>query len=157
MNTQTTTDRIVKETVLKAPLSRVWRAISDAAEFGEWFKVDMSGQTFRPGEPVHAKMTYPGHEGTPFEIVVARVEPERLFSFRWHPWGVGPDFDHPDDPMTLIEFELEEVEGGTKLTVTESGFDNIPLARRGEAFRGNDEGWAMQLTNIEAYVTSRSS
>jgi len=152
MNTQTT-DRIVKETVLKAPLFRVWRAISDAAEFGEWFQVDMSGQTFRPGEPVHAKMTYPGYEGMPFEIVVARVEPERLFSFRWHPYDGDPDYDDSDEPMTLIEFELEEVEGGTKLTVTESGFDDIPLARRAEAFRMNAEGWVVQLQNIEAYVS----
>jgi len=155
MDTQTT-DRIVKETVLKAPLSRVWNAISDAQEFGEWFKVDMSGQTFRPGQPVHAKMTYPGYEGMPFEMVVAAVEPERLFSFRWHPYDIDPNEDNSDEPMTLVEFELEEVDGGTRLTVTESGFDNIPLARRAEAFRSNSEGWAIQVENVRKYVEGQS-
>jgi uncharacterized protein YndB with AHSA1/START domain len=155
MNTQTS-DRIVKEIVLKAPLSRVWKAISEAQEFGDWFKVDMSGQTFRPGQPVHAKMTYPGYEGMPFEIVVAQVEPERLFSFRWHPYDIDPNEDNSDEPMTLIEFELEEVDGGTKLTVTESGFDKIPLARRAEAFRSNSEGWSIQVENIRKYVEGRS-
>lgn len=147
-----TTDRIVKQTVLKAPVSRVWRAISDAAEFGEWFRADMSGQTFRPGETINARMTYPGYEGIAFEMVVAQIEPERLFSFRWHPNGNDPDYDYSNEPMTLVEFELEEIEGGTRLTVTESGFDNIPLARRVEAFRMNSEGWAVQIKNIEAYV-----
>jgi len=151
-----TTDRIVKETVLKAPLSRVWKAISDAQEFGEWFKVDMSGQTFRPGEPVHAKTTYPGYEGMPFEMVVALVEPERLFSFRWHPYSGEPDYDYSDEPTTLVEFELEEVDGGTKLRVTESGFDNIPLARRAEALRMNSEGWGIQVENVRKYVERQS-
>ena len=151
MDTQTT-DQIVKETVLRAPRSRVWKAVSDAQEFGEWFRVDLSGQTFRPGEPVQGKMTYPGYEGMPFEMVVADIEPERLFSFRWHPYGIDPNYDYSDEPMTLVEFELEEVDGGTKLTVTESGFDNIPLARRAEAFRMNSEGWAGQMENIRKYV-----
>ena len=155
MNTQTT-DRIVKEIVLKAPRSRVWKAISDAQEFGDWFKVDMSGQTFRLGQPVHAKMTYSGYEGMPFEIVVANVEPERLFSFRWHPYDIDPNDDNSEEPMTLVEFELEEVDGGTKLTVTESGFDNIPLARRPEAFRMNSEGWGIQVENVRNYVEGQS-
>ncbi|HLC30807.1 MAG TPA: SRPBCC family protein [Dehalococcoidia bacterium] len=151
-----TTDRIQKEILLKAPRSRVWKAISDPREFGNWFKVDMSGVTFEAGKPVHAKMTYPGYEGMPFEMVIDRMEPERLFSFRWHPYGIDPNHDYSDEPMTLIEFELEEVEGGTRLTVTESGFDSIPLARRAEAFRENSQGWAEQLRNIEAYVTGAS-
>ena len=155
MNTQTT-DRIVREIILKAPLSRVWKAISDAQEFGEWFKVDMSGQTFRAGQPVRGKTTYPGYEGMPFEMVVAQVEPERLFSFRWHPYSGEPAYDYADEPMTLVEFELEEVGGGTKLTVTESGFDSIPLARRAEAFRMNSEGWAIQMENVRKYVESQS-
>jgi uncharacterized protein YndB with AHSA1/START domain len=155
MNTQTT-DRIVKEILLEAPLSWVWKAISDAQEFGEWFNVDMSGQTFQPGQPVHAKMTYPGYEGMPFEIVVAHVEPERLFSFRWHPYSGDPDYDDSGEPMTLVEFEVEEVDGGTKLTVTESGFDNISLARRAEAFRMNSEGWGIQVENVRKYVEGQS-
>lgn len=155
METQTT-DRIEKQIVLKAPRSRVWRAISNAAEFGEWFKVDMSGVEFKAGEPVHARMTYPGYEGMPFEMVVAQIEPERLFSFRWHPYGIEPNVDYSAEPMTLVEFTFEEVEGGTRLTITESGFDDIPLARRAEAFRMNSEGWGTQIQNIEAYVTSHS-
>lgn len=151
MNT-TSTDRIEKEIVLNAPGSQVWNAIADAKKFGEWFQVDMSGVEFMAGQPVHAKMTYPGHEGKPFEMVIDRIEPERLFSFRWHPYGIDPNVDYSGEPMTLIEFRLEEVEGGTKLTITESGFDKIPLARRAEAFRMNSEGWGMQLHNIEAYV-----
>jgi uncharacterized protein YndB with AHSA1/START domain len=89
-------------------------------------------------------------------MVIDRIEPERLFSFRWHPYGIDPNVDYSGEPMTLIEFRLEEVEGGTKLTITESGFDKIPLARRAEAFRMNSEGWGMQLHNIEAYVTRGS-
>jgi len=152
MNT-TTSDRIHKDVILKAPRSRVWRAIADPVEFGAWFKVDMTGVKFEAGKPVHAKMTYPGHEGAPFEIVVERIEPERLFSFRWHPYGIDPNYDYSSEPMTLVEFRLEDVEGGTRLTVTESGFDGVPLARRAESFRMNSEGWAEQLRNIESYVT----
>ena len=148
------TDRIYKETILKASHSRVWNAISHPREFGDWFKVDKSGVEFRPGQPVQAKMTYPGYEGMPFEIVVDRIEPERLFSFRWHPYG--PNVDYASEPMTLVEFTLEDVPGGTRLTIVESGFDGIPLARRAEAFRGNNEGWAKQIENIEAYVTRKS-
>ena len=151
MSTQTT-DRIEKETVIKAPRSRVWRAISDPREFGEWFKVDMSGVKFEPGKPVHAKMTYPGYEGHPFEMVIDRMEPERLFSFKWHPYGIDQNVDYSSEPMTLIEFKLDEVDGGTKLTITESGFDNIPLARRAEAFRMNSQGWATQIENVKNYV-----
>ena len=152
----TTADRIEKDIVLKAPRSRVWKAISDPAEFGTWFIVDMSGVKFEPGKPVQAKMTYPGHEGMPFEMVVDRIEPERLFSFRWHPYGIDLNYDYSSEPLTLIVFALEEVAGGTKLTVTESGFDSIPLARRAEAFRMNSQGWAQQLRNIEAYVAENS-
>ena len=149
----TTTNRIEKEIVLKAPRSRVWRAISNAQEFGEWFKVDMSGVTFEAGKAAVGKMTYPGYEGHPFEIVIDRIEPERLFSFKWHPYGIDSDVDYSNEPMTTIEFRLEDVDGGTKLTITESGFDSIPLARRAEAFRMNSEGWGIQIHNIEAYVT----
>jgi uncharacterized protein YndB with AHSA1/START domain len=153
---ETTTDRITKEIILKAPRARVWKAISDPQEFGAWFKVDMTGVKFEPGQPVHAKMTYPGYEGMPFEMVIDRIEPGRLFSFRWHPYGIDPNYDYSDEPMTLIEFELEEVAEGTRLTVTESGFDSIPLARRAEAFRMDSQGWEQQLHNIEAHVSAAS-
>lgn len=150
----TAAERIEKEIVVKAPRSRVWRAISDAEEFGAWFKVDMSGVTFRPGKPAVGKMTYPGYEGHPFEILVDRVEPERLFSFRWHPYAIDPNYDYSSEPLTLIEFVLEDVEGGTKLTVTESGFDQVPLSRRAEAFRMNTEGWEIQVRNVAEYVAA---
>lgn len=148
----TTTDAIRKDIVLNAPRERVWKAISDPAEFGAWFGVDMTGVTFVPGQPAIGRMTYPGFEGHPFEIIVDRIEAPRLFSFRWHPYGIDPNYDYSSEPMTLIVFELAEVAGGTRLTVTESGFDAIPLSRRAEAFRMNSEGWAIQLRNVEAYV-----
>jgi uncharacterized protein YndB with AHSA1/START domain len=151
MSTQTT-DRIEKEIVLKAPVSRVWRAISTPAEFGEWFKVDMSGVTFEPGKPAIGNMTYPGYEGHKFEMVIDRIEPETLFSFKWHPYGIDPNYDYSSEPLTTIEFRLEPVDGGTKLTITESGFDAVPLSRRAEAFRMNSEGWGMQMQNIANYV-----
>jgi uncharacterized protein YndB with AHSA1/START domain len=150
----TTTDRIHKEIVLKAPRARVWKAISDPVEFGNWFKVDFMGAAFEAGKPARGKMTYPGHEGAPYEMIVDRIEAPRLFSFRWHPYGIDPNVDYSGEPMTLIEFVLEEVAGGTKLTITESGFDAIPLARRAEALRMNDGGWTEQIRNIEAYVTA---
>jgi uncharacterized protein YndB with AHSA1/START domain len=148
----TTTDAIRKDIVINAPRERVWRAISDPAEFGAWFGVDMTGATFVPGQPALGKMTYPGYEGQPFEIVIDRIEPPRLFSFRWHPYGIDPGYDYSSEPMTLIVFDLDDVEGGTRLTVTESGFDAIPLSRRAEAFRMNSEGWAMQLQNVASYA-----
>src|SRR6266545_4276096 len=156
MSQQTTTDRIDKEILLKASRSRVWRAISTPREFGEWFKVDMTGVEFKAGQPARGKMTYPGYEGMPFEIVIDRIEAERLLSFRWHPYAIDQNVDYSNEPMTLVEFKLEEVADGTKLTVTESGFDNIPLARRAEAFRMNSEGWAIQMENVRKYVEGRS-
>jgi uncharacterized protein YndB with AHSA1/START domain len=150
------TDRIEKELVIKAPRSRVWRSIAEPLEFGAWFRVDMSGVEFRPGQPVQGKMTYPGYEGMPFEMEIDRIEPEHRFSFRWHPYAIDPNVDFSDEPMTLVEFRLEEVVEGTRLTITESGFDAVPLARRAEAFRMNEGGWEEQIHNIEAYVAGRS-
>jgi uncharacterized protein YndB with AHSA1/START domain len=152
-----TADRIEREIVIEAPPSRVWRAISEPSEFGAWFKVDMSGVEFRPGQPVHAKMTYTGYEGMPFEMVVERIEPPTLFSFRWHPYAIDPTADYSGEPMTLIELRLDEVAGGTRLTIVESGFDRVPLARRAEAFRMNEGGWEQQLQNIRAHATTGAS
>ena len=146
-------DQIEKSIELKASVSRVWRALTDHHEFGAWFRVDLSGVRFEPGKLAQGKMTYPGHEGAPFEMIIDRMEAPRLFAFRWHPYGIDQDYDYSSEPMTLIEFRLDEVEGGTRLTVTESGFDAIPLSRRAEAFRMNSEGWSEQIRNIEAYVT----
>lgn len=156
------TDQIRKQALLRAPLARVWRAVSDAEEFGRWFGVRFDG-AFVAGErltgrivpttvdPEVAKAQKP-YEGTRFEVAVERIEPMRLVSFRWHPYAVEPEEDYSSEPMTLVEFELEEVDGGTLLTVTESGFDRIPLARRAAAFEMNEKGWAGQVQLIAKYL-----
>ena len=147
------TDRIEKNVVLRAPRSRVWRALANPEEFGVWFGAKLQGR-FTPGARVQGPITYPGYEHLTMEITVERVEPERLFSFRWHPDAIDPAVDYSSEPTTLVEFRLEEVEGGTRLTVVESGFDRIPLARREKAFKDNDSGWAQQMKNIERHVSS---
>src|SRR5688572_19491327 len=145
------TDRIEKEIVMRAPRSRVWRALTDAKEFGKWFQVEMK-DSFAAGARAQGRITHPGYEHVPFEVQVERMEPERLFSWRWHPYAVDPKQDYSKEPTTLVVFELEEVPEGTRLKVTESGFDRIPLARRDEAFRMNSGGWAGQVQNIAAHV-----
>ena len=147
----TTTDRIEKKLLLRAPRTRVWRALTDAQEFGKWFGVELT-DAFTPGARVRGKVTTKGYEHVTWEITVEKIEPERLFSFRWHPYAIEPGTDYSTEPTTLIEFELEEVAAGTQLTLTESGFDRIPLARRAKAFEMNDRGWEMQLENIERHV-----
>jgi len=155
-------DRIVKKTVLRAARARVWRAIANAREFGTWFGVELDGE-FAAGlrltgrivatkvDPEIAKAQEP-YVGTPFEIVVDRVEPERLLSFHWHPYAIDPKVDYSAEPMTLVTFELAATEGGTELTITESGFDKIPLARRAEAFASNEGGWAAQAELVAKYL-----
>jgi uncharacterized protein YndB with AHSA1/START domain len=147
------TDRIEKSIVLRAPKSRVWRALTTAGEFGSWFGAKLEGE-FVPGARVSGRITIPGYEHVNLEMTIERVDPEQLFSYRWHPYAIEPNVDYGKEPTTLVEFRLEEVTGGTRLTVTESGFDRIPAARRAEAFRMNDEGWAGQIKNVERYVTS---
>ena len=147
------TDRIEKRIILRAPRDRVWRALSDAEEFGSWFGVDLTGVSFAPGATVRGRITHPGYEHLTMEIVIDRVEPERLFSYRWHPYSVDPKQDYSKEPMTLVVFELQDVAEGTLLTVVESGFDRIPLRRRAEAFRMNDQGWTAQMKNIDGHVT----
>ena len=149
----TNTDRIEKSTVLRAPQSRVWRALTDWREFGTWFRVKLDGP-FAEGATVRGRITYPGYEHLTMEIVIERIEPERLFSYRWHPNAVDPKQDYSDEPTTLVEFRLEPVSGGTRLTLVESGFDKIPRSRRDEAFRMNEGGWAEQMNNIERHVTA---
>lgn len=145
------TDRIEKRVLLRAPRARVWRALADAEAFGEWFGVKLKG-SFAPGVRIPGQIKHRGYEHVPFEITVERMEPERLFSWRWHPHAIDPKADYSVEPTTLVVFELEETVEGTMLTVVESGFDAIPLARRLEAYRGNDEGWAAQMKAIERYV-----
>ena len=148
---ETSTDRIEKEIVVRAPRSRVWRAVTDAKEFGAWFRVEMK-DAFSPGAPARGRITYPGYEHLTFEVVVERMEAEHLFSYRWHPYAVDPNQDYSNEPTTLVTFELSEIPEGTRVKVTESGFDRIPLARRAEAFRMNSGGWAEQMQNIARYV-----
>jgi len=145
------TDRIEKSIVLRAPRTRVWRALASAGEFGVWFRVKLEGE-FTPGARLRGRITYPGYEHLTMEMTIERMEPEQLISFRWHPHAVDPGKDYSDEPTTLVEFRLSDAPGGTRLTVTESGFDRLPPGRRDEAFRMNEGGWEEQLKNIERHV-----
>ncbi len=151
MKLHKTTDRIEKEIVLRAPRSRVWRALANADEFGAWFGMKLEG-AFAPGGRVHGQITLPDHGRVTIEIAIERMDPESRLSYRWHPYPVESGVDYSSEPTTLVEFHLEEVAGGTHLRVVESGFDRIPLARRAEAFRMNDAGWTEQLENIARHV-----
>jgi uncharacterized protein YndB with AHSA1/START domain len=148
------TDRIEKRIELKAPVTRVWRALTDYREFGEWFRVKIDGP-FVAGEMSRGSVTYPGYEHLKWEAVVTVIERERLFSFTWHPYAIDPRMDYSQEPQTLVEFLLEKTGEGTLLTVTESGFDKIPASRRAEAFMRNEGGWAQQIKNIEHYVAEK--
>jgi uncharacterized protein YndB with AHSA1/START domain len=148
------TNRIEKKIVLKAPRSRIWRAITDAEEFGTWFGAKIEGP-FVAGETVRGRITTPGYDHLTMDLMIERVDPESLFSYRWHPYAIDPGTDYSSEPTTLVEFRLDEIEGGTRLTVVESGFDRIPLARREKAFRMNDGGWAAQIENIERHVAAQ--
>lgn len=143
------TDRIQKTVVLHAPRSKVWRALTDSAQFGEWFGTRVEGP-FVPGQRSRGPITMPEYAHLTFEVDIQQMEPERLFSWRWQPGG-DPQID-PAEPMTLVVFELEEVPEGTRLTVTETGFDRIPAARRGKAYRENDEGWTGQMKSLRQYL-----
>jgi uncharacterized protein YndB with AHSA1/START domain len=156
------TDRIQKRVVLRAPLERVWAAVSDATQFGSWFGVQFDGP-FVVGKPAVGRMAptradpevakqQEPYAGATFEFTVDRVEPMRLFSFRWHPFAVEKDYDYSKEPTTLVTFELEKVAGGTQLTITETGFDGIPPSRRAKAFEMNDHGWTLQVRLVEKYL-----
>ena len=155
-------DQIRKQGVLSAPVERVWQAITDAGKFGEWFGVQFDAP-FEAGKRVTGRITptkvdrevaklQEPHAGKPFEWVVESLEPESRAVFRWHPFAIDPAADYSAEPMTRIEFLLEEVDKGTRLTIVESGFDAIPAARRAEAYAANEGGWAHQLKLIEKYV-----
>jgi len=149
----TSTDRIEKTIELRAPVARVWRALTDAREFGAWFRVELE-DGFAVGATVRGRITYPGYEHLRMEVRVERMDRERLFAFRWHPAAVDPGVDYTAEPTTLVEFRLEPTTDGTRLTVVESGFDRLPAGRRDEAFRMNEGGWAEQMRNIERHVTT---
>jgi uncharacterized protein YndB with AHSA1/START domain len=158
----TITDRIQKQVLLRAPLARVWRAVSDSREFGSWFGVEFDG-AFSPNTQIRGKIVptkadsevakkQKPHEGMAFELTLDRIEPPRLLSFRWHPFAVEPGVEYTNEPATLVVFELAEQDGGTRLTITESGFDQIPLARRATAFAKNEQGWTIQTELIAKYL-----
>lgn len=147
----TNTDRIEKEILLRAPRTRVWRALTDADEFGAWFRVKLDGG-FAVGKSTKGKITHPGFEHAKLEVVVERMDAEELFSYRWHPYDVDPKVDRSSEPTTLVEFRLKEVADGTLLHITESGFDQLPPGRRDEAFRMNSQGWGGQAENIRRHV-----
>lgn len=153
-------EKIEKRIELRAPVSRVWRALTDHREFGQWFRVKLDGP-FVPGQISRGQMTYPGYEHIKWEAIVQKMEPERLFSFTWpHPKSrdkanYSPDYSK--DPSTLVEFRLEKTAAGTLLTLTESGFENLPDDLRLEAFRRNDGGWTQQMKNIESYLTQKAT
>lgn len=145
-------DRIEKTIDLKAPVSRVWTALTDYREFGTWFRVRLEGP-FVPGQTARGQILHPGYEHVRWEAVIQKMEPEKVFAFTWHPYAIDPKEDYSGEPPTLVEFTLEKTAGGTRLRVVESGFDKIPSKRRLEAFRMNDGGWSEQIKNIERHVT----
>ena len=145
------TNSIEKKIELKAPIARVWRALTDHKEFGQWFRVNLQSP-FLPGKTTRGNITYPGYEYLVMEVVVQKMEKERLFSFTWHPYAIDPKKDYSTEPPTLVEFKLEKSPAGTLLTVTESGFDALPANRRDEAYRMNSGGWAEQVKNIQKHV-----
>lgn len=149
------TDRIERSVLIQAPLSRVWQALSSAEEFGNWFGVALKGKSFVAGQRVQGNITIAGYEHVVFDVLVERMEPQKLFSFSWHPYAVDPAIDYSKEPTTLVVFELKEAGDGTLLSVVESGFDRIPAGRRAEAFRMNSGGWEGQMKNIEKHVTAR--
>ena len=145
------TDRIEKSIEIDAPVSRVWRALTDHRAFGQWFRVRLDGP-FVAGEASHGQITHPGYEHVRWTAVVQKIEPERLFSFTWHPYAIDPKQDYSAEPQTLIEFTLEKTATGTLLRLVESGFDTLPEKRRFDAFRMNERGWSQQMENIARHV-----
>lgn len=148
-------DRIERSILIAAPRSRVWRALADAEAFGGWFGANLAGQRFAPGERTRGKITHPGYEHLMFDVHVERMEPERLMAWRWHPYPIDPKVDYEREEPTLVTFTLQDADGGTLLTVVESGFDKVPPERRFQAFRMNDAGWEAQLRNIQRHAAAR--
>lgn len=144
-------DKIEKTVELKAPIDKVWRALADHEQFGTWFRVKLDGP-FAPGAVSTGHMTYPGYEHLKWNATVMAMEEPRLFSFTWHPYAVDPDKDYSGETPTLVEFRLEPIAGGTRLTLVESGFDALPDERRDEAMRMNEGGWTEQVRNIRDHV-----
>lgn len=145
-------DRIEQSIELRAPVARVWRALTDSREFGAWFGVALDGP-FQAGEDAHGRITHPGYQNLTFHAVVQVIDPESYFAFTWHPYAIDPAADYSKEIPTLVEFRLEPIPSGASLTITESGFSDLPDSRRDEAFARNREGWSIQMKNIEAWLT----
>jgi uncharacterized protein YndB with AHSA1/START domain len=153
--TEESTDRIERSVVLNAPRARVWRALTNAEEFGDWFGANLKGQTFAPGQRARGHLTYKGYEDYFFDIVVDSVEPQNLMSYHWHPYPMDKTIDYDKEEPTLVTFTLTDApNNGTRLTVVETGFDKVPPSRRLEAFRMNSGGWDGQMKRIAAHVES---
>ena len=145
------TNVIEKQILIEAPVSKVWDAIIDHEKFGEWFRVVLESP-FEEGRTIKGRLTYPGYEHVSFEFTVKQIQPEKLFSYTWHPYAVDTAKDYSTELPTLVEFKLEAIDNGTRLTVTESGFDALPPERRDEAYRMNEGGWEEQVQNVDHYV-----
>ena len=155
MSTVLDSNRIERSIVINAPRDRVWRALSNAEEFGTWFGAKLQGQTFAPGQRARGQISISGYEHVWFDVVIERIEPQTLLSYRWHPYAVDPAVDYSKEQPTLVTFTLKDAPGnGTLLTVVESGFDNVPPQRRLEAFRMNSLGWEGQINNIVRHVST---
>lgn len=148
------TDRIERSVLIQAPRARVWRALTNAQDFGTWFGAELKGQIFAPGQRVRGPMDGScGHDDVMFDVVVDRIEPQDLFSYRWHPAAIEPGADYPNEELTLVTFTLQDAPGNaTRLTVVESGFDKVDPKRRREAFRMNSAGWDAQIVNLVRHV-----
>jgi len=145
-------DRIEKVVELSAPVSRVWSALTDHIQFGEWFRVRLDGP-FAVGATTTGNITYPGHEDMKWVSVTEEITPERRFVFSWPPSAVDPDTTYSADAKVTVEFDLEPTERGTRLTITETGFTHFPVRKRLDILRSNAEGWDIQAKNIADYVT----
>lgn len=146
-----TPDRIEKSIELRAPVPRVWRALTEHHEFGAWFRVKLD-EPFKVGEESHGSILYPGYEHLTWRAVIQQIDPEQFFAFTWHPYAVDPKVDYSEETPTLVEFHLEPTPGGTRVTLTESGFTDLPDERRSEAYLRNSDGWTQQMKNLEDYL-----
>jgi uncharacterized protein YndB with AHSA1/START domain len=155
MNEAGSTDSLERSILIQAPRARIWQALTDAEQFGQWFGANLAGATFAPGQRVRGPITICGHEHVFFDALVERIEPQDLMSYRWHPYAVDPAIDYAKETPTLVTFTLHDAgANATLLKVVESGFDKVPPERRVEAFHMNGRGWAFQLENIARYASN---
>ena len=154
MNDASSTDRIERSILIQAPRARIWRALTDAAQFGQWFGANLTGNTFAPGAHVRGPITICGYDKAVFDAKIEQIQPQELLSYLWHPYAVDPEIDYSKETPTLVTLTLHDADGGaTMLKVVESGFDHVPPHRRVEAFAMNSRGWEGQLSNIARYVS----